>query len=99
MNELHAPRHSPSVRQKTMMVPARGESLPVTSAAPSIIQQEATYPLDRANRIINKIEHASLLKTTGSCDDPTLQSRNSGMNTTRATDGTQEVAAVKGHGR
>ena len=99
MNELHAPRHSPSVRQKTMMVPARGESLPVTSAAPSIIQQEATYPLDRANKIMNRMEQASLLKTTGSCDDPTLQRRNSGTNTTRAAAGIHEFAAVNGHGR
>mmetsp|Transcript_23420 Transcript_23420/g.73452 ORF Transcript_23420/g.73452 Transcript_23420/m.73452 type:complete len:234 (+) Transcript_23420:88-789(+) len=84
MKDRHAPVKRPSVRKKSIMVPASSWSATGTSPGPCIIAMEASQPLESAKRIMKIMGQASLSKTTVSCVPSTWQSRKSGTKMERA---------------
>jgi len=94
INDIHAPKNNPNVKQKIMIAPASDASAGATMVAPYIIQFDATYPLVKANKIMNIIGKASLVNTTGSRELEMLHNRISGKKTILATDAIQIFSLV-----
>jgi hypothetical protein len=82
--DKHPPASNPNVSAKIIIVPALPASLGPTKDGPSIIAEEAKYPLLKENPMINKIGKASFRNKMGSCELDILHNKIIGIKTIRS---------------